>query len=362
MKLKFALVLAVVIMTMSTARAQFPNLIYYKFDEGTGVGGTTLNEASPGVGTMNSVVNNHSLDAGVGQFSGGLSCAPTAATTNFVDTGWPTNFGMSSWTISFWLDTTGQSGTALSYCFGDSGASSFRCFTNGVAGTGNIALRGAVADTYLPGGATGGPHVITWVYDATVPEVRGYLDGVLGITTAQAQLNITTGTGLRVGGYNTSSFQPGCVIDEFRVYDYALTQAEITATYNVTLFDQNILDVTQTPGLGDLNLSLTNLSPTATQGFLFLSSETGAASGTGSFFGIEPSPLTFAFLNQPMFDGNPFNFPVPSAFGLFPNTPLNLGSGAVSSLNGQTFDWVIVLFGPGFSYDSKSNVVRHTFM
>lgn len=342
--------------------AQFPNLMYFRFDEGTGAGGTTLNEASPGVGNVLAPVFGHSLDAGIGQFGGGLQAAPTSSTANFVDSGWPTAFGTGSWTISFWMDVSTVPTSTLSYMFGDSAAGGFRSFTNGVAGVGNIMIRGPMTDTILPGAAVGGPHVVTWVYDATVPEVRGYLDGVLGVTVAQAPLNIT-GTAFRVGAYTSSAFAVGSRLDEFRVYDYALTPTQIATSWNTPLFDQNVLSVTTSgPGVGDLSLSLTNTSPTATEGWLLLSGSVAQPVGSGAFFGVNPDATTFEFLvTSPLADGNPFHFPVPSSFNLFPNTPFNLPAGSTAALAGLTFDFGIVLVQPGLAYDSKSNVVRFTF-
>lgn len=348
----------------AAAAAQFPDRLYYKLDEATGVGGTTLNHASPGVGSLNAVVTGHSLTAGSGQFAGGLVGATPSSTTNFIATGWSTNLPPTGWTISFWSDVSAVTpATTLSYFFGDSTALSFRCFSQGVAGAGNIMIRGGgLTDTIATGAAAGGPHVLTWVLDPIGPTMRGYVDGVLNVSVAQPAVTVAGTGGFRAAGYSTA-LAAGTRVDEFRVYSYALTAAEVAATWNQTLFDRNVLSVTQSaPGVGDLTVSLTNISPTATELWTLLSTNTSNTQGTGPFIGIWPDATTFFVLTEiPVFDGNPFHCPVPSAFGGYPNNPFVAPPGSVSSLNGLTFDIVTLLVSAGPFYDSKSNVVRHTF-
>ena len=152
-----------------------PELMYYKFD---GAGSTTVaNEASSPVGTNPAPVLGLTI-GGTGQFGEALVGVGGSSSTNRVDTGWATGLS-GSWTISLWLDDIDPTSTSLRYVFGDSTATSFRAFLGGVAGAGNIILRGPVADTTIAGVGPG-PSVATWVYDSTVPEIRGYLERPVG--------------------------------------------------------------------------------------------------------------------------------------------------------------------------------------
>ena len=346
------------------ALAQFPDMIYYKFNEGTGLGGTTANLAAPGVGSANPLVVNHSLDAGVGQFGGGLTAAATAIAANGVDTGWMTSFGTGSWTISFWADVSFAPTGSLYYAFGDSTAGTFRCFYNGVAGVGNVMVRGTgITDCIIPGAGVGGGHTVTFVYDSSIPAIKGYLDGGLIVTTPQGAPNIVGTGNLRAAGYTASSWFNSVLMDEFRVYSYALTDAEVLATANVELFDINVLAISQSgPGVGDLSISLTNLSPTASSGWMILSADVAGPQGGGGFIGVYPDFNTWLlFTTTPIGLGNPFHFPTVAPGGLFPTSPFNLGAGAVSSLTGLTVDVAMLMVAPGPFYDSKSNLVRFTF-
>ncbi|HYC77389.1 MAG TPA: LamG-like jellyroll fold domain-containing protein [Planctomycetota bacterium] len=348
----------------STPAQTVPELVYYKFNEGTGVGGTTTNEANPGVGTPTASVAGHSLTPGLG-LSGSGCLVGTTGTTNIINTGWQTAFGSSSWTIGFWCDVSAISTATLYYPFGDSTAGGFRCFFNGAAGAGNCILRGGFTDVTIPAAGVGTAHVITWVYDASIPAVKAYLDGVLVTTSNQAlTVNGTAAGSLKVAGYNTSStFGGGAKLDEFRVYNRALTAAEIAATWNIELFNANQLSVSQSgPGVGDLTIALDLVSPTAIEGWTLITFDVSGPVGTGPFFGIRPDSGTWSLLiGVPLTDSNPLHFPVPSAFGGFPNSPFVVGPGAVSFLAGLSADFSVFLLGPGFVYDSRSNVVRHLF-
>jgi hypothetical protein len=125
------------------------------------------------------------------------------------------------------------------YTLGDVTAASFRCFTNGVAGAGGITLRqvGGLTGVVIPGGASpNAPHSVAWVYDASVPEMRGYLDGALVAQAPQVSTAVVGTAAFKVGSYDTfTSLLPGAVMDEFRLYGYALTDNEIAATWNVSL-------------------------------------------------------------------------------------------------------------------------------
>ena len=69
------------------------------------------------------------------------------------------------------------------------------------------------------------------------PEIiRAYKDGVLSATVSQTSGNITGGTGLTVGNYGTSGqLVAGAKMDEVRIYNRAVSAAEIAQTWNKEL-------------------------------------------------------------------------------------------------------------------------------
>ncbi len=152
-----------------------------------------------------------------------------SSSTDFVNTGWATNLTGMSWTISFKTANITSSST-LFYIFGDSTAGSFRCFTNGVAGANNWLLRGTLTDVLVTGGAVVAPKTTTFVYDMSAGNIKAYLDGVLVNTVAQAGPTIA-GTGpFKVIGYSSNVGAPaGGQLDDFRVYNRALSPAEVLA-------------------------------------------------------------------------------------------------------------------------------------
>ncbi|HRG89337.1 MAG TPA: hypothetical protein PLW44_09975, partial [Chitinophagales bacterium] len=208
------------------AQAPIPEVLFYRFE---GSGTSVTNEASsPPVGTATATIEGGVTQGAGGLCGGALIGSGNSSSTDYLNTGWAPNIGTGSWTISFYTADFGTSST-LFYIFGDANTSSFRCFTNGVAGPNNWILRGGgLTDVLINGGATVAPHVCTYVYDASLNNVKGYLDGVLVNTVAQGTPNLT-GTGpLKVMGYATNVGAPaGGKIDEFRFYNRALSQSEI---------------------------------------------------------------------------------------------------------------------------------------
>ncbi|MCB0851205.1 MAG: hypothetical protein KDD63_03100, partial [Bacteroidetes bacterium] len=209
-----------------------PELMYYKFD---GTGQTAVpNLASSPVGTNPAPFVGTALSQGpTGQFGNALIGAGASSTTDYLNTGWNTSLS-GDWTISFWCSNIQPSGT-LWYIFGNT-SNSFRCFTNGVAGANNWILRGTgITDVLVPGGAVVASNVIHFVYDNSVPEIRAYLNGVLVNTVPQTTINLTATDPFKVGAQSATGLAPGGLMDEFRMYNHALSQAEITTTWNQPL-------------------------------------------------------------------------------------------------------------------------------
>ncbi len=200
-----------------------PDYLYYKF-ENNPTSSSVINCALPGVGTSPATMTGLTLTPG-GQFD---SCLTGSGVTGAgIVTGWNNSLGTSSWTISMWIDCNT---TTFGYLFGDGGGS-FRCFNNGAAGTGGITLRGTgITNVDVPNVNTG-PVVIHFVYDSAAANIKVYRNGVLSSTVSQTPLNLTAGTGFKVGGYTTVAGFTG-KMDEFRLYRRALDSTEIAATWN----------------------------------------------------------------------------------------------------------------------------------
>lgn len=224
MKLKNTLLLTLIYLLLynqSSAQAP-PEILHYNFN---GTGTVIPNMASsPPLGTANaSIVGTQSLGS-TGQCGGAL--VGDGTTSSYVNTAWTTSLS-GSWTISFWTASITPSST-LWYIFGDAGAGSFRCFTNGVAGANNWMLRGPITDILITGGATMAPQLNTFVYNSVTGVTTSYLNGVFNASVTQAPVTIS-GTGpFKVGQYGSNSGLPsGGLMDEFRVYSRALTVTEI---------------------------------------------------------------------------------------------------------------------------------------
>lgn len=217
----------------STLNAQLltPEVLYYDFN-GSGTSVPNLASAPP-PGTATATIMGGVTQGGSGICEGTLIGTGVSASTDYLNTGWATNLGTGSWTIA-WRSEGISTNATLYYIFGDGTANSFRCFTNGVAGSTNWIIRGGgLTDTYINGGALATSTHCAFVYDAVANQVRGYLNGVLVTTVNQTAPNIT-GTGpFKVMGYNTNVGAPaGGMLDEFRVYSRALTPTEVAQLNN----------------------------------------------------------------------------------------------------------------------------------
>ncbi len=228
MKGKFTIVL-VALMCLGNLFAQsIPELLYYDFN---GSGTTVPNLAStPPAGTATATLMGAMTQGPSNLCDGALTGSGGSSTNDYLNTGWAPSLS-GSWTISFRTSNI-NSTAALYYIFGDAGSGSWRCFTNGVAGANNWILRGPVADITITGGAVAAPTMNTFVMDATAGQLRAYLNGNLVSTVTQAAPTIN-GTGpFKVGAYGSNIGLPLTgFLDEFRLYNRALTANEIASLY-----------------------------------------------------------------------------------------------------------------------------------
>jgi hypothetical protein len=227
----FTLLILLTLILTKTSESQIPELLYYKFD----IAGTSVqNHALTPVGANPASITGTGLSIGSTGLSGtALVGTGVTSTGGVINTGWSTNLS-GSFTIAWWTSNITPSST-LWYIWGDAGATSLRCFTNGAAGANNWMCRGGgLPDLTITGGATTASNMMHAVYDATTQQYRGYLNGTLISTVSVTTTIAMAGTGFQIGGYSSNSNLNG-KMDEFRIYNRALTQAEITATWNQSL-------------------------------------------------------------------------------------------------------------------------------
>jgi hypothetical protein len=351
--MRFALAL-VAAATFASAQV-VPSGLYFRFNEGSGI--TTANVAQPGVGGLNATLTGHTF--GVGRFGAGLLGTGTSA--HYTSNGWTTNLVGTSWTIEFWVNPAVVS-TSISYLIGDV-TSGVRAFWGGVAGAGNIIMRGTgVTDCTIPS-CVATPNVwshIAFVYDyaANPKTLTGYWNGLPIIVSTQTAVIAAPGGPFYIGNYSATAAGLNGVMDEVRLWLVARTPSEISGSYNSEIFPENIFSATTGGnGTGDLTLSLTTISPAATEGYIFLSQSTSGPIGVGPWFGLAPDALTWSGINTPLAPGNPLHYPI-GIPGLFPDQPFVVPPGVLSSLAGQTWDTVAVVFAGNFSYLGKSSVQR----
>ncbi|ASS50812.1 MAG: hypothetical protein A3D31_14775 [Candidatus Fluviicola riflensis] len=214
-----------------------PEILYYKFDE---VGTTVTNYATnPPAGTATATLLGGVTQGSTGQCNGAIIGSGTASSTDYMNTNWaPSLNSATPWTLSFWTSDIGASST-LFYIFGDANSNSFRCFTNGVAGASNWILRcTGMTDVYINGAAIVAPTMTTFTFDPTTMNIKGYVNGVLVTTVAQTNVPISGVGPLKVCGYGTNVGLPsGGKMDEFRLYDRVISDADIMQLYTRSTID-----------------------------------------------------------------------------------------------------------------------------
>ena len=217
-----------------------PEMLYYKFTDNINAT-TVLNCGTPGAGTWFAPINSVTLVSG-GQFDSCLS--GTGLTGGGITTGWNCNLGNRSWTISMWIEIPTTSSGSAFYLFGDPGAGSFRCFHNGIALPNNLVLRGTGITDVTVTDIGPQPAVVTFVYDSASSQLKAYKNGLL-VNSSSQTLNIPLGTGFKVAGYGTSLTLNG-KMDEFRLYNRALTPAEVLSSWNFDISGCGVSGISNT--------------------------------------------------------------------------------------------------------------------
>ena len=290
--------------TVAGSGYALPEVLYYLFDE-TG-GNQTTNYAVPGRGFAVAPVLGGLTMGPTGQFGSAVIGSGGSSSTDYVNTGWNTDIGTSSWTISMWLNNVPAT-TTLYYYFGDNTAGSFRAFIGGIAGSGNIILRATGLTDILISGIVPGPTVIHIVYDATIPDVKTYKDGVLHTTVPQAALNINGTAPFKVAGYATSvGLSPGTLMDEFRFYSRALDAAEVAATWNISVIPVELTSFTASVIGSDVKLLWETASELNNSGFSIerkYSNTEFMEVGFVPGFGTTTEPKSYSFSDHNLLNG-----------------------------------------------------------
>ncbi|MDP1621761.1 MAG: LamG-like jellyroll fold domain-containing protein [Bacteroidales bacterium] len=300
-----------------------PEYMYYKFD----APGDQQNFASAPVGTLPAVLTGLTIGP-TGEFGTALIGNGLTSGSNRLNTGWATNLPSSGWTISFWLNNFPATASTTFYFFGDGTAQSFRCFTGGVAGNGNLLVRGTGITDVPINGISPGPIVLHIVYTGSA--IKIYKNGVFSNEVPQGSVNFNGAGPFLVGGYTTSnSFTAGTMMDEFRLYNRALTDTEITITWN-----QPLPLVT-----GPVVVTTAATSVTSTTATLNGTVNANTASTTVTFeYGLTTAYGTVVAGVPGTVTGNtvtPVNAPIT---GLLPNTTYNyriVGVNANGAANGN---------------------------
>ncbi len=205
-----------------------PELMYFKFNQITT--NQTPNEAPAATRAGGATATVTGLTVGgTGQFSTGLQGNAGAFASNNVNPGW-TGTHTGSWTISFWMNVPTPPTTR--YMFGNnSGNGTFRCFIGGAAN--GIRLTGGVPSITLDmPNWTSGISVIHYVYNQATGVVSSYRNGVFQTSATPGASYPLVGTNFYVGAQGVSIEG---TMDEFRMYNRALTAQEITDTWDKQL-------------------------------------------------------------------------------------------------------------------------------
>lgn len=219
-----------------TESAFLPELMYYRFDQ-SGMA-IVNNDASAPVGSLPAQLLGSQQQTGQGQFGSALEGSGGSSSFDYLNTNWATNLGSGSWTIGFWINKIPNTPKEWNL-FGDNtvGFSGFKAQVGG-DNPGSITLRGPFNDVELQSVGFG-PLYVHFVYNSASGNITAWVDGQMEESENVGALNIT-GTGpFKVGGFGTANgLSVGMQMDEFRMYDRALSPQEILNTWNAQLSAQ----------------------------------------------------------------------------------------------------------------------------
>lgn len=216
-----------------------PDLLQLQFNEpfGDQFGNSAVSTPAPRDGQMAN--SGWQGDPGRPAFRGneagaGMLPQTSSTTANVGALAWPANI-TGSLTVMWWQRMVVAPGTTLAYAWSFSGATNPRCFTGGVAGNSllyrgsSIGNVGAVADVQANPGVW--EHVALVVDDDT-GRASWYINGERTNTvTFTPHTHTATGTDFQLarntGSAGTGNYVVYYSMDDYRMYNQALTEAEI---------------------------------------------------------------------------------------------------------------------------------------
>jgi len=334
-----------------------PEWMYFKFD----VTGNQPNSASAPVGTNPAVLTGQTT-GGVGQFGTALVGNGLTSTSNRLSTGWATALPATGWTISFWLNNFPATSSTTFYYFGDVNAGSFRCFTGGVAPASGLLLRGTGLTDVPINSIPSTPTVIHLVYTGSA--VKVFKNGVLDNTVAQSAVAISGAGPFLVGGYSSSnSINAGTLMDEFRLYNRALTDAEVLATWN------NSLPVGPTGGTltGVVTNSITSAPIAGATISVATLNATSAANGSYTIANVPVGSQTVTcsaagYLTQSQIVTITLGGTTTRNFALAPQAPIKVGGTVTDASTGAPVVGAIVTVGTGANAVTTMTIAGGTYL
>jgi hypothetical protein len=222
-------------------------IAHWKFDENSSgsADGATLIDSSGNTnhGTGDDGVDNDGLSWTSGKFGYSIDFD---GDDDFVDTSWAEITGSTERTFSFWIktssDITINLDTVLSYGT-DSAGQRWTIRPNDNVSQGTVGAARTEVDSGYQIGSTvlndnKWHHVVSVFDGANVVDVRHYIDGILEVSSDSNSQAVNTGStvGLEIGREGACAacgnrYYNG-LIDDVRIYNYALTEDMIKEVYN----------------------------------------------------------------------------------------------------------------------------------
>jgi hypothetical protein len=228
-----SLILLTAFIRFSFSHAQItPDVLYLKFNEQPSTTGLIKNHATNASSYADSskvigLTIGGSSFCGTGLMGNGGRTTSFGVLSNAVFTNCAIDLNK-SWSISMQVDGIIQ--PTLGYFFSSIGWDGFRCFSNGVAGAGNLMLRTNGWTLVVPNVADTMKHGVVFVHDADIKEIKAYEGGkfVKSYVYTDSLNKWTKKDTMLLAGYSTSTtINNGGVMDDFMIFSYAIDTTKL---------------------------------------------------------------------------------------------------------------------------------------
>lgn len=257
------LLASLLLLTSVVAAQGFPDVFYYRMDEGNGL--DIINWANPSVAPAFNLGLGGVWDTTTPQVG---SSALNFAGTDHLLAGAGIDASQ-SYTIEMWVRSN-YTGTSIGRLWADYSIGLFRCYL-GFYNTGANYLGANISPAMNVSTANVldmNWHHIALVFDATAGTHTSYVDGVIDMQQPGAPGNV--GTNFELGGKTGVSPIFNGAVDEVRVWQSARTQADIVAAMNTTLTSPVLIcafgTTTATSGPAPHQVSFVDFSETPAAG------------------------------------------------------------------------------------------------